>query len=78
MNFPELSEYLKVKHNMPSNWEVYAFESLPAGPLGRTHVQISGGSPTGKEGNHSTWEGCLDSASFVLSFEEIAQAKAAL
>ena len=104
MNFSELSKYLRVKHNLPSTWEVYAFESLPRG-WGWAHVEITGGSPTGKKGNysiwdgcldriigfnaqqrqqrslltfHSTWEGCLDRASFLLSFEEIAQAKAAL
>jgi len=73
MNLSELSVYLRSKHNLPITWVAYAFESLPTGPNGRTHVQITGGSPTGP----STWDGCMDMASFVLSFEEIAQAKAA-
>ena len=78
MNFSELSVYLGSKHNLPSTWVAYAFESLPPGPNGRTHVQITGGSPTGNDGKYSTWEGCMDRASFILSFEEIEQAKAAL
>ena len=77
MNFSELSKYLKAKHSLADTWEVYAFEHLPRG-WGWAHVEITGGSPTGKEGKYSVWDGCLDRASFILSFEEFEQAKAAL
>ena len=78
MNFSELSKYLKAKYSLADDWEVYAFEHLPIESPNPTHVQVSGGSPTGKRGGFSTWENCLDKKDFILSFEEIAQAKAAL
>ena len=73
MTLSELSRLLRAKHNMASTWDVYAFERISP-----THVKIEGGSPTGNEGGLSTWKNCLDTASFTLSFEEIAQAKATL
>ena len=78
MNLIELSNLLKARHDLPGTWEAYAFESLPTGAKEYTHLQVSGGSPTGKEGQFPTWKNCPDTANFILSFEEIAQAKAAL
>ena len=78
MTFLELSNLLRTKHALPNTWEVYAFESLPIDAKEYTHLKISGGSPTGREGNFPTWKECQDKADFILSFKEIAEAKAAL
>ena len=78
MNFSELSIFLRAKHTLADTWEVYAFEHLPIESANATHVQISGGSPTKKDDKYSTWEECMDRSFFILSFEEIEQAKAAL
>lgn len=75
MIFADLSKFLKSRHILPLKWQVYAFEYIPIGQSNPTHVKLTGGSPTGKEGNYSTWDGCLDEESFILSFEEIEQAR---